>query len=181
MPAITQNTTLLAPARVNLDRLVRYYANREAGEYTPEDVRVILGHYVTLGESIGLDPLVSVAQLSLESGHLGSWWSQRPRRNPAGIGVTGATLPDGTPAGVSFPSWIHATRAHVGRLLAYALPYDTGTPEQRRLKAEALAWRPLAPALQGRAPTLKGLERAWAADRVYAAKLAKIANNILKV
>ena len=99
--------------------------------------------------------------------------SQRPRRNFAGIGVTGQPG-----AGLSFPDLKTAVRAHSGRLLAYALPGGTGTPAQNQLIDEALAARPLPPQLRGAATTLGGLAGTWAQDPQYAVKLAAVANAI---
>lgn len=180
LDAVSSRSQLVtAQPRVSLDQLAVAYAGKAGpgprwGEYTSADVTVILGQYLALHRECGVDPLLAVAQMSLETAWLTSWWSQRPRRNPAGIGVTG--LPG---AGVSFPSWTASTRAHAGRLLAYALPLDTGSTVQRALIAEALAWRPLPDAKRGTGVTLGGLARSWAADPDYAVKIARIANQIL--
>ena len=115
----------------------------------------------------------SSARWCSRPGNLMSFWSQPPRRNPAGIGVTGKPG-----AGVSFSNWEKAARAHVGRLLAYALPKDDGTEAQRKLIDEALKVRPLPDDRRGRAPTLKGLAGSWATDRKYADKITGIANEI---
>ena len=109
----------------------------------------------------------------LETGNLSSDWSQPPRRNPAGIGVTGEPG-----AGISFPSWPKAVEAHVGRLLAYALPAGRENSAQRRVIEAALAWRPLPDSLRGVAPSLAGLARTWAADPAYAGKICRVANDI---
>jgi hypothetical protein len=177
---IDATTRLVAPhPRVGVDRLAVAFAAHTSttgpggprwGEYTSADVTGIPGLYMALHRESGVDPLLSVAQLALETGWLGSWWSQRPRRNPAGIGVTGQPG-----AGVSFPAWTTSSRAHVGRLLAYALPLGTGTTAQRVLIAEALTWRPLPDGKRGTGATLGGLARSWAADPEYAVKVARIA------
>jgi hypothetical protein len=109
----------------------------------------------------------------VETGHLTSFWSQRPRRNFAGIGVTGEPG-----IGLSFPDLRTAVRAHTGRLLAYSLPSGTGSQAQIQLIEEALAFRPLPQQFRGVAPTLKGLAGTWAKDPQYAVKLARIANEI---
>jgi hypothetical protein len=83
-------------------------------------------------------------------------------------------------AGVSFPSWKVSVRAHLGRLLAYALPATAGTAAQKALIAEALAFRTLPPDRRGKAPTLRGLAGSWATDPKYADKIVTIANNMLK-
>jgi hypothetical protein len=153
---------------------VTAYQGRDAGEYTSGDVRSILADYCRFGCSVGVDPLVSIAQLTLETAWLTSWWAARPRRNPAGIGVTGAPG-----AGVSFPTWQHAVRAHVGRLAAYAIPVGAGTPEQEELITEALKWRALPDANRGRVHTMADLAGRWAADPLYGDSLARVANVIL--
>lgn len=108
-----------------------------------------------------------------ETGHLTSFWSQRPRRNFAGIGVTGKPG-----QGLSFPDLKTAVDAHTGRLLAYALPADAGDQAQGQLIKEALSFRMLPDRLRGAAPTLRGLAGTWAADPHYADKLAGVANDI---
>jgi hypothetical protein len=114
-----------------------------------------------------------VAQMSEETGHLTSDWSQRPRRNFAGIGVTGAPG-----VGLSFPDLKTAVRAHTGRLLAYSLPLGAGNQDQKQLIKEALSFRDLPDRLRGAAPTLKGLTGTWAHDPEYADKVARVANDI---
>ena len=111
--AVTVDSRLLAPARVTRAQAERFLVPKPNGEYTDADVRHILEQYFTVAPSVGLDPLLAVAQMELETANLSSDWAARPRRNPAGIGVTGQ--PD---AGISFPSWVLSVRAHLGRLLA---------------------------------------------------------------
>jgi hypothetical protein len=170
---VTVESGLLDPPRATRKTLERYMLARQHGKYSDADVRDILGKYTTTCKEAGLDPLLVVSQMVLETGNLMSDWSQPPRRNPAGIGVTGQPG-----AGISFPNWDKAVRAHVGRLLAYALPKDSGTPAQRKLIEEALKVRPLPDDRRGRAPKLKGLAGTWAADPKYAAKITGVANEI---
>ena len=170
---VTVRSELLAPPRANRRTLERYLLSRQHGSYSDEEVRAIAGAYTATCKAVGLDPLLVVSQMVLETGNLMSHWSQPPRRNPAGIGVTGKPG-----AGVSFSSWDKAVRAHVGRLLAYALPAGAGTDAQRALIDEALKVRPLPDDRRGRAPTLKGLAGSWAMDRKYADKITGIANEI---
>lgn len=164
---------------------------------------VIVPTYFSICQGVGLDAVLLIAQMIHESGNLTSWWSQRPRRNPAGIGVTGrgqtSRPATGTWAwdgriwaeGVSFGSWAdESIPAHVGRLLAYALPQTKtdhgwvvhGTPAQSALIKTALAYRDLPDRLRGAAPTLRGLQGTWAVPgRFYAKRLAMIANAICAV
>jgi hypothetical protein len=171
--AVTPRSHLHAQPRARAERAERYLLGRAHGEYNDDDIRVIVGHYYKTAAPVGLDPLLVVAQMVLETGGLTSFWSQRPRRNPAGIGVTGAPG-----AGVSFASWKIAVRAHTGRLLAYSLPAGEENPLQRQLIKEALAHRALPQRFRGVALRLEGLAGTWAADPQYAVKLARVANEI---
>ena len=171
---VTVNSKLLAAPRAPASQVQEFLLGREHGEYTNHDVEVIVDGYYATATAVGLDPLLVVAQMSEETGHLTSFWSQRPRRNFAGIGVTGQ---EGV--GNKFPSLTAGIRAHTGRLLAYVLPAGTGNPAQAALIAEALKARHLPADRRGIAPTLAGLSGKWATDEDYAAKVASVANQIL--
>jgi mannosyl-glycoprotein endo-beta-N-acetylglucosaminidase len=170
---ITPQTTLLAEPRVTLKRLEKFEIGRKHGVYTDANVRGILKKYVTLCTRMGLDPLLVVSQMLEETGHLTSPKSQPPQRNPAGIGATGGKV-----EGASFATWDNAIRAHVGRLLAYALAEGEETPAQRALIKEALKVRSLPADRRGCAPVLAGLAGKWAMDPDYAVKISAIANQI---
>jgi Putative peptidoglycan binding domain/Mannosyl-glycoprotein endo-beta-N-acetylglucosaminidase len=172
---VTRATPLIAPPRAAGNQLESYIGARPHGGYSDADVGTIVDLYEKTASAVGLDPLLVVAQMILETGNLSSEWSQPPRRNPAGIGVTGRPG-----EGVSFPSWRAAVRAHVGRLLAYGVSKGGETAVQLRLIDEALRWRPLPDRLRGSAPTLGGLAGTWAADEKYAAKIVRVANEIAK-
>jgi hypothetical protein len=170
---VTPQSALRAAPRAPAERAKRYLLARPHGEYSDSDVQAIVDHYYSTASAVGLDPLLVVAQMVEETGHLTSFWSQRPRRNLAGIGVTGEPG-----VGLSFPDLKTAVRAHTGRLLAYSLPRGTGSQDQIQLIAEALAFRPLPEHFRGAAPSLAGLAGKWAADPQYAVKLARVANDI---
>ena len=170
---VTPESLLLAAARTPAERAEQYLLARPHGEYSDSDVQTIVDLYYTTAAAVGLDPLLVVAQMVEETGHLTSFWSQRPRRNLAGIGVTGQPG-----VGLSFPDLKTAVRAHTGRLLAYSLPSGTGSQTQIQLIKEALTARPLPQQLHGAAPKLKGLAGTWAEDPQYAVKLARVANEI---
>jgi hypothetical protein len=170
---VTPDSPLRGPARAPAARAEQYLLARQHGGYSASDVTRIVGLYYATAEAVGLDALLVVAQMAEETAHLTSFWSQRPRRNFAGIGVTGQPG-----AGLSFPDLKTAVRAHTGRLLAYALPDGSGTPAQQQLITEALAARPLPPDKRGVAAMLRGLAGAWAEDPQYAVKLAAVANQI---
>lgn len=173
--AVSPRTRLLARPRSAKKTLENYMLTRKHGTYTDDEVRAIVATYYATAKSAGLDPLLVISQMILETGNLTSRWSQPPRRNPAGIGVTGQPG-----AGVSFPTWDEAVRAHVGRLLAYAVPKSAESEAQHRLIEEALAVRALPDSRRGCAPTLDGLTATWAMDPGYAEKIARIANEIAK-
>jgi hypothetical protein len=174
-----EDMPILGPASGSAQQAIAWLAPRTT-QYTPYDVETIVNAYAQLGASVEMDWFLALAQLAHETGSLTSWWSQRPRRNPAGIGVTGRTQP-GTPdtpppgswqwddaagvwrEGLAFPTWVdHAIPAHLGRLLAYALRDDQANAAQRALIAEALAYRPLPASYRGSAPTIVGLNGRWA-------------------
>jgi len=195
---ITADSAILAAPRATLEQCSRFMLARPYGAYHYCDIHdVILPSYFDLCELVGVDPCLAIAQLIHETGNLTSWWSQRPRRNPAGIGVTGhsqawkpaiivpgqawAHHPDGTwHEGLSFGDWCKGSvPAHVGRLLAYALRDDQANPAQQLLIRRALAWRPLPSSYRGAAPTLAGLRGRWAVPGTdYPDKLAAIARAI---
>ncbi|HUP32766.1 MAG TPA: glucosaminidase domain-containing protein, partial [Gaiellaceae bacterium] len=165
---VTAETGLLRAPGATQKALADRILARDHGGYGAGEVREIVKKYVATSKEVGLDPLLVVTQMVLETGNLTSFWSQPPRRNPAGIGVTGEPG-----KGLSFSSWDKAVRAHVGRLLAYAIPEGEETPAQRKLIKEALAVRPLPSNRRGCAPTLKGLAGTWATDKQYAKKLVR--------
>jgi hypothetical protein len=167
-------SSLLHPPRASLDRLTRSLLARPHGAADDATVTFVARLYFGTCNPLGIDPLVVIAQMRLETGNLTSDWSRPPKFNPAGIGVTGEPG-----VGIHFPNWTYAVRAHVGRLLAYAVKPERETKLQALVVREALSWRPLAANVRGAAPTLKGLVGTWAADRQYAAKISRVANEIL--
>jgi Mannosyl-glycoprotein endo-beta-N-acetylglucosaminidase len=157
---------------------VRVLAPRAAANgYSYDDVVNIVEAYQRVGNSVGVDWFLAVAQMAHETGYLTSYWSARPQRNPAGLGVEGkssATDP-GQPGwvyntqrkmwekGLSFESWEdEAIPAHIGRMLAYALKDEQATPAQKTMIDYALLVRPLPAYLRGVAPTIVGLNGRWA-------------------
>lgn len=191
------STSIVGPASGSADAAARWITARCSPSYTAFDVAAIVARYRALGEWVEVDWFLALAQLAHETGSLTSWWSQRPRRNPAGIGVTGRTLP-GDPTrppgpawawdsaaqrwreGASFPTWNdHAIPAHLGRLLAYARTDATASAEQRQLISEAMAVRPLPAGYRGVAPTISGLDGRWAVPGVgYGARIVALAGRM---
>ncbi len=200
----TDLTPILGKPTASVAQLAAFILARPHGEYTVHDIEaIIVPTYWRLCAEVGIDPTLAVAQMIHETGNLTSFWAARPQRNPAGIGVTGqrqATRPPNTDgwafntqrwqweAGVSFATWEHdAIPAHVGRLLAYALPIGAENPVQRAAIERALRYRALPARMRGSAPILKRLGKAhnptgqgWASPGIdYGAKIAAIAARIV--
>lgn len=190
MDAYTANSPLMGAPRASEAQAVAFILARPHGEYSEVAVREIVGAYWDQAVLLGLDPVLAVAQMCHETGNLTSPRSQRPQRNPAGIGASN----DGA-QGAFFATWVdHAIPAHLGRLLAYAVAPNRRSPEQQRLVNVAMAVRGLPAKLHGSAPTLKELGAAhnpvnvgvpkekwmgWAVEGWdYGAKIAAIANRI---
>jgi hypothetical protein len=181
----TENSEIVAPALGTREQATAFILAQPHGEYTVQDIRdTIVPAYFEVCLANGILP---------------------PQRNPAGIGVDGRKLAqpprDRTnwafntqrqmwEFGRSFDTWVDdAIPAHVGRLLAYALAKDAGTPTQRALVAKALTYRALPDKMRGSAPILKQLGKAhnpagqgWASPGVtYGARIAAIAQRIVQV
>jgi hypothetical protein len=168
------SSAFLAPRRATLARLEAFVLARRP-TVGDDAAREIVGLYDSICPGVGLDPLLLVAQMVHETGGLTSFWSQPPRRNLAGIGVTGAPG-----VGLKFEDWPHAVRAHVGRLLRYAIREGGENDAQKRLIADALAVRPLPKELWGIAPAVGNLGNGvWGQDPGYAAKVIRLANQAL--
>jgi hypothetical protein len=199
-----EQSPILGMASVNVDRVASFILSHSSGEYTENDIRgVIVPSYYWACGAVGVNPVLAIAQMIHETANLSSFWAARPRRNPAGIGVNGqtsATAPANPtnwafdPArnlwrfGVSFASWEQdSIPAHLGRLLAYALPKGSENPAQAAAISRGLSYRPFPTNMHGSAPILKQLGKAynptgqgWANPGTdYGAKIAAIANRIV--
>lgn len=197
----TEDSPILAAPGASLSTLRRNFPVMTP-HYTEHDIRnVILPAYYDQSVLLGIDPVIAVAQMAHETGALTSWWSARPRRNPAGIGVTGAHTTAKPPGddwaynggywhqGVSFRDWrINSIPAHLGRLLAYATTRDQRSVAQQRAVDVALAYRDLPAAIHGSAPTLRLLGRihnptgqGWASPgETYGAAIADWAERLVR-
>lgn len=185
---------IIGAASGTAEHVVKWLTARSDPSYTAYDIGTIVARYRDLGNWAGVDWFLALAQMAHETGSLTSWWSQRPRRNPAGIGVTGRTMAgqprsldwakrdDGVWAeGVSFESWNGAAiHAHLGRLLAYAVTDDAANDAQRQLIEYAMSIRPLPASYRGVAPTITGLNGRWAVPgKDYGQRIATVANRML--
>lgn len=177
-----EQSRLIGVAQITADAAAAYVV-RHGSAYNAYDLRSIATDVWTWCHQGGVNADLVWAQIIHETDWLRSWWSQRPRRNPAGIGVTG-TVSRNRPSvlsrvvegvviptwakegllwkeGVSFPSWELATRAQVGRWLLYVYSataaVSTGTAA---LMTYAEAARPLPLAARGSAQLLRQLGQA---------------------
>lgn len=194
---VSRESTIVHAPRCTIENAVNYLKNKN-GWYTENELStIIVPAYFRYGQEMGIDPCIAIAQLVHETGFLTSWWSNRPRRNPAGIGVTGQT--SNTPPnddknwaynpqnqkwhkGLSFASWENnAVPSHIARLFVYSVPSQFWTKVQTEFVAKYTADRPVPPKFMGCAPTLAGLEGTWAfPGKGYADKLALHANGIIR-
>jgi hypothetical protein len=198
-PHYTADSALLGTPLACPEQAIRYLSKR-ATAYDATAVQTIVESYVQVATAVRLDWVLAVAQMIHETGGLTSWWCARPRRNAAGVGVTGQTSAGVTRPGpnwahdgrvwregVSFPAWtpeeaggaVSSIEAHVGRLLRYSLRPGTETPEQLRLIEKALSVRALPRSFWGSAPTLSGLDGRWAVPGIgYGGRIAEVANTL---
>ncbi|MEN9937594.1 MAG: hypothetical protein RLZZ387_4173 [Chloroflexota bacterium] len=178
-PPPSPDAPIVAPASGTVELALAWLAPRADASYSDDDLRSIVEAYRSVGDRVGVDWFMAIAQMVHETGSMTSWWSQRPRRNPAGIAVTGRTSsnPIDTPPGlhwawddrssiwregVSFADWTQdAVPAHLGRLLAYALTNAEANDAQREVIAKALSYRSLV-TYRGAAKTWQGLNSKWA-------------------
>jgi hypothetical protein len=197
---INRDSPIMSAPRCTEKQASDYLANGK-GWYTKEEIaEIIVPSYFTYGTIFGVDPCVAIAQLIHETGFLTSWWSNRPRRNPAGIGVTGQTsnkrpnpsdlvnwaYDDGSGIwrkGLSFSEWKSvAIPAHVARLLDYAVPRSEMRLTQLTFVEENTRTRPVPPSVRGKSPTLAGLEGTWAfPGKGYADRLAHHMNRMSRI
>jgi hypothetical protein len=202
----TEESVIFGPPSGTPAQICAYMLSRPHDNYTDDDIiGIIVPAYFEVCVPVEIDPVVAIAQMLHETGNLTSFWSARPQRNPAGIGVNGRkqleqpadltnwafnTQRQQWEAGMSFASWKDdAVYAHVGRLAAYALGHGQGTPMQQALVAKAMGYRPLPDPLRGSAPTLKPLGKVhnptgqgWASPgNDYGQRIAAIAGLIIRL
>lgn len=105
---------------------------------------VIDAYYNVESQWHGIRADVLISQMCHETGYLTSWWSAPPRRNMAGIGVTGEVVSadphsnayafkpeDGKwYRGYSFPDWTAAAQAHFGHMSAYCFADEINNASQ---------------------------------------------------
>jgi len=152
--------------------MTRFAAQGQDGPAAEERILAILTTYVETCDEAGLDSLLVVSQLLLETDNLTSA-SSRLGLNPVKLALAKVEGDESW-----FSAWREAARAHAGLLLAYALPAGSESAAQLDLVEKALRWRPVPHRSRGSAPTLDRLAGSWAADRDYTDKVLRIADSI---
>lgn len=193
MPAhdpFTENSLFIGYEPLDIERVLKHFRNI-GGSYTVHDYRSILTNYDKSAQLGNINPYIAVAQMAKEADWGRSWWSQRPRRNPAGIGVTGETSKkeqdksswafDKTEniwrKGYSFSSWEVSTQAHIGHLLAYAYTDSELNESQSYFVATDPRARFISKNIRGSVKKLKELDGKWAVPGIgYGKSIATIAN-----
>lgn len=183
----------IARPQIDAQKLTEYLVHKHAYKnYTQDDIRLILSYYVKYGTQVGVDYVFAISQMIHETGWTDSWWAARPRRNPAGIGVTGQIAikdPGNTQywaksgaiwrRGQSFASWDISVQHHIARLLLYARKDEDMTPEQRAF-SEICPDRERLQRIRGVAHQWVGFNGVWAVPgRTYAQTIATIANSFI--
>jgi Mannosyl-glycoprotein endo-beta-N-acetylglucosaminidase len=198
---VTRDSVVMAAPRAAQEKAAAYINQRKVSmQYSVYDISsVIVPAYYEEARKVGIDPVIALAQVIHETGFLSSWWCARPRRNPAGIGVTGEMKKSLTRAeaeseawaydpdvhlwkkGLSFGNWTdESIPAHIARMLGYAVKKENMTADQLAYYTEHTIRRPLPPRVIGCAPTLAGFEGTWAVPgKGYADRLAAFATAII--
>lgn len=187
---LTDSSTISGYIALDIERVLKHFQNI-GGTYTLNDYRKILIAYDKAAEQGNINPYIAVAQMAKETNFARSFWSQRPRRNPAGIGVTGEksakeqdkntwafdSSENVWKKGYSFISWEVSSQAHIGHLLAYIHKDTELTEAQNYLVATDPRARFIAANTRGTVKLLKDLDGKWAVPGIgYGRSIATIAN-----
>lgn len=137
------------------------------------DFQSLIPLYFKYGQAVGLDPIVLIAQASVETGY-GKFGGTVPASycNPCGLKAkTGSG--DSVSDFARFDSWDTGVQAHVDHLALYAgaAGYPkASTPDPRHF-----------PYLLGMVKTVEGLVGTWASASTYATSITSIMNKIKAV
>lgn len=170
---IHSGTTLLVTPPVDFLAAARRYIKARTKQYTPAEVDYIISLYTDVCRAGEVDVELLITQMIHETAGLTSAWSSPTKRNPAGIGVTGATDPvTGEALGFVFDTWADAVEAHVGLILCYRFATGQGSPSQQKIINDYLLLRPSAP--RNVATTLAQMAVKWAADPAYVTTMVRV-------
>ncbi len=191
LPTYSAYSPLINTTNINEQRVAEFIATKKNEFYDAPSLKLITSYYVKYGKQTGVDWVFALAQCIHETGWFTSWWCQRPRRNPAGIGVTGQTTKV-KPAdeqnwvfyqglwrkGQSFTSWDLSAQHHISRLLCYALKDEEMSSTQ--LQFSKICGADKTTRIRGIAKQAIGLNGVWAVPgTTYAQRIASIANSIV--
>jgi len=173
---LQRDAPLLGPTRASARWMMRFVVQgrlqRGDRPAVEESVTALLATYVTTCEKPGVDPLVPVCQLLIETEFLTSP-SHRLRVDEHQL-----HLPTKEEIVPWLRSWAGVVRAHVAFVLAHALPVGEDSAQQSELLCDN-ASGPFPEKLRGSAPTLDLLARAWTPESDYLDRLCEIGNSIL--
>ena len=180
---------------LDIERVLSKFTIAKA-TYNSADWRSILRSYDKAAKEANINPYILVAQMAKETDWGRSWWSQRPNRNPAGIGVTGETSkekPKDESAwtfdsssniwkkGYSFSSWEIAVSAHVGHILAYMYKDTELNSAQKLFVASDPRARFIPTDKRGSVLILNDLDGKWSFPGIgYGNSIATLANALRK-
>lgn len=113
-------------------------------ERNPKADATAIDDYYAHEHEWGIRADVLVCQMYHETGYMTSWWSLPPRRNPAGLGVTGETSATDPKSdawvydadkkiwakGYAYPDWNTSVQHHFAHMAAYAIDADNATAKQ---------------------------------------------------
>lgn len=152
-------------------------------------IRRTIWAYWKVCRQLGINPLLPIAQATLETAFFTSWWWEN-WKNPAGIGVNGDVSSSKWlrfsdtyvwderisryRAGLSFDSIEFGVYAHIGRLLGYYYDLDADIPPTaRHLIDYANSRRPIPKHVRGIVQEwgIDALTGTWAVDGDYANKI----------
>lgn len=171
-PHLSLDSPLMGPESGTRDQAVAYIeAHLPPGSEYENDVQLITWYYWVYARQVGLDPFLAMTQCIFETDSLRSWWAGRPRRNPAGLGVH-------EEGGLSFPTWGHAVRAHLGQLLAYALKDNEANAAQLEMMQSNPRHHRIKPEDRGRVKTVRDLGGRWTANPDYGFNMVRRAQDI---
>lgn len=187
----SENSKLVGYKPLNIDRVLQHLS-RAFVYYNAIDWRNILKAYDAAAKLGNIDPYLAVAQMLKETDFGRSWWAMRPRRNPAGLGVTGeetTEIPKNTKEwalrndgvyvrGYSFPSWEISAMAHIGHLLGYIYLREALTSDQIQLVDVDPRYEFIPENQRGEVKTLKDLDKKWNTTEGYGKTIATLANAI---
>ena len=194
-PYSPQSALLATPPRIPTPRIVARLATLPNQLYAATDIHLIMNCYQYYSAQLGVDWVLAFAQCLVETDQLRSWWVQRPRRNPARLGVTGETrlsvpadiqqwaqAANGTwHKGLSFLSWDRAVLAHLSHLLCYAVTDDEMTPAQLELSIQLPCKHLIPPSYYGRAKQVIDLNGRWSVPgTIYAQMIVETANRLVE-